>query len=150
MNILLSRKHFSDKLSVCLSLCCILHCIALPILVILMPSLASFWINSESVHIVLVLLAIPISLFAMTKSLRKHNDYKCIGLAILGLFLLTIAIFMHDIGFISEPGHGESGHGEHDNHSGLAEMLETIFTVMGGLVLLSAHFLNIRLTNRIA
>ncbi len=155
MNIFLSRKHFSDKLSVCLSLCCILHCIALPTLVILMPSLASFWINSESVHIVLVLLAIPISLFAMTKSLRKHNDYKCIGLAIMGLFLLTIAIFVHDIGFISEPGHGESGHGEsghgeHDNHSGLEEMLETIFTVMGGLVLLSAHFLNIRLTNRIA
>ena len=125
-----------------------------------MPSLASFWINNESVHIVLVLFAIPISLFAMIKSLRKHNDYKCIGLAILGLFLLTIAIFMHDIGFISEHGHGESGHGEssagagngkdeHDNHSGLEETLETIFTLMGGLVLLSAHFLNIRLTNRI-
>ena len=121
-----------------------------------MPGLASFWINDESIHVVLVLFAIPISLFAMTKSLREHNDYKCIGFAILGLFLLTLAIFMHDIGFISEHGHevsshGESGHDkdEHDNHSGLGETLETIFTLMGGLVLLSAHFLNIRLTNRV-
>ena len=92
MNILLSRKQYSDKLSICLSLCCILHCIALPILIILMPGLASFWINDESIHVVLVLFAIPISLFAMTKSLREHNDYKCIGFAILGLFLLTLAI----------------------------------------------------------
>ena len=84
-----TKKQFSDKLSMCLSVCCILHCIALPFLILLIPSIASLWINDESVHVVLVLLAIPISLFAMSVSLKKHHNYKCIVLAIIGLALLV-------------------------------------------------------------
>ena len=160
MNTAQIKKQFSDKLSICLSVCCILHCIALPFLILLIPSVASFWINDESVHIVLVLLAIPISLFAMGVSLRKHHNYKCIALAAVGLALLVLAIFMHDIGFGGEHGHVEHGNEEHSNekhsdgehgheeHGGLGETLETVFTVLGGLILLSAHFLNIRLTNK--
>ena len=140
-----AKKQFSDKLSICLSVCCILHCIALPFLILLIPSVASLWINDESVHVVLVLLAIPISLFAMSVSLRKHHNYKCIALAVIGLALLVLAIFMHDIGFGGEHADGEHGHEE---HGGLGETLETVFTVLGGLILLSGHFLNIRLTNK--
>ncbi len=155
MNITNIKTQFSDKLSICLSMCCILHCIALPVLILLLPSVASFWINDENVHVIIVLLAIPISLFAMAKSLRIHNNYKCIVLAGIGLFLLVLAIFMHDIGFGGEHAvgehavdeHGKDEHG-HDEHSGLGETLETIFTVMGGLILFGAHFLNIRLTNK--
>ena len=105
MNIAYFNKQISDKLSICLSLCCILHCIALPVLILMIPSISSFWINDENVHIFLVLLAIPISLFAMGKSLRIHNNYKCIALAVVGLLLLVAAIFMHDIGVIVEHGH---------------------------------------------
>ena len=43
--------------------------------------------------------------------------------------------------------HSDGEHG-HEEHGGLGETLETIFTVLGGLILLSAHFLNIRLTNK--
>ena len=157
MNIAYSKKQISDKLSICLSLCCILHCIALPVLILIIPSISSFWINDENVHIFLVLLAIPISLFAMGKSLRIHNNYKCIALAVVGLLLLVAAIFMHDIGFIGEHGHEEHGHEEngqddhgHEEHGGIGETLETIFTVIGGLILLSAHYLNIRLSNKSA
>ena len=155
-----AKKQFSDKLSICLSVCCILHCIALPFLILLIPSVASLWINNESVHVVLVLLAIPISLFAMGVSLRKHHNYKCIALAVIGLALLVLAIFMHDIGFSGEHGHVEHANEEygnekhedgehgHEEHGGLGETLETVFTVLGGMILLSAHFLNIRLTNK--
>ena len=155
MNIAYFKKQISDKLSICLSLCCILHCIALPVLILIIPSISSFWINDENVHIFLVLLAIPISLFAMGKSLRIHNNYKCLALAVVGLLLLVAAIFMHDIGFIGEHGHEEHGHEEngqddhgHEEHGGIGETLETIFTVIGGLILLSAHYLNIRLSNK--
>ncbi len=148
MNITSFNKQFSDKLSICLSVCCILHCIALPFVILMIPRFASFWINDENVHVVLVLLAIPISLFAMAKSLAKHHNYKCISLAGIGLLMLVVAIFMHDIGFIGEHTGEELGHDDHDEHNGLGETLETIFTVIGGLVLLVAHFLNIRLTNK--
>ena len=157
------KKQFSDKLSICLSLCCILHCIALPVVILMIPSFASLWINNEKVHVILVLFAVPISLFAMAKSLRIHHNYKCISLAVIGLSLLVGAIFMHDINFGSESshiGHGEATHHEeaghkdathnmedehgHHEHGGIGETLETIFTVLGGLILLGAHYLNIR------
>ena len=165
MNIAQVKKQFSDKLSICLSLCCILHCIALPVIILMIPSFASLWINNEKVHVILVLFAVPISLFAMAKSLRVHHNYKCISLAIVGLSLLVGAIFMHDINFGSESSHigheevahheeaghkeathhdEEAGHGHHE-HGGIGETLETIFTVIGGLILLGAHYLNIRL-----
>ena len=162
MNIAQVKKQFSDKLSICLSLCCILHCIALPVIILMIPSFASLWINNEKVHIILVLFAVPISLFAMAKSLRVHHNYKCISLAIIGLSLLIGAIFMHNINFGSESHsgheevahheeaehkeathHEEAGHGHHE-HGGIGETLETIFTVLGGLILLGAHYLNIR------
>ena len=163
MNIAQVKKQFSDKLSICLSLCCILHCIALPVIILMIPSFASLWINNEKVHIILVLLAVPISLFAMAKSLRVHHNYKCISLAVIGLSLLVGAIFMHDINFGSESsyiGHGEATHHEdaghveanhhkeaehgYHEHGDIGETLETIFTVLGGLILLGAHYLNIR------
>ncbi len=162
MNIAQVKKQFSDKLSICLSLCCILHCIALPVIILMIPSFASLWINNEKVHVILVLFAVPISLFAMAKSLRVHHNYKCISLAVIGLSLLAGAIFMHDINFGSESHigheevahheeaghkeaipHEEDGHGHHE-HGGIGETLETIFTVLGGLILLGAHYLNIR------
>ena len=163
MNIAQVKQQFSDKLSICLSLCCILHCIALPVIILMIPSFASLWINNEKVHVILVLFAVPISLFAMAKSLRVHHNYKCISLAVIGLSLLVGAIFMHDINFGSEnhigheevahheeAGHKEAahhdeeaGHGHHE-HGGIGETLETIFTVIGGLILLGAHYLNIR------
>ena len=163
MDIAQVKKQFSDKLSICLSLCCILHCIALPVIILMIPSFASLWINNEKVHVILVLFAVPISLFAMAKSLRIHHNYKCISLAVIGLSLLVGAIFMHDINFGSEnhigheevahheeagheeaTHHEEAGHGHHE-HGGIGETLETIFTVLGGLILLGAHYLNIRL-----
>ena len=186
MDIAQVKKQFSDKLSICLSICCILHCIALPVIILMIPSIASLWINNEKVHVILVLFAVPISLFAMAKSLRIHHNYKCISLAVVGLSLLVSAIFMHDINFGSESshiGHGEATHNEeaghkdathneeaghkdathheeevghkdathheevghgHHEHGGIGETLETIFTVLGGLILLGAHYLNIR------
>ena len=150
MTISYFQKQLSDKLSICLSICCILHCIAVPVLILMIPSISSFWISDENVHIVLVFFAVPISLFAMGKSLRIHHNYKCITLASFGLLLLVVAIFMHDLGFNGEHGHEEHGHEEHGNieHSGVGEKLETIFTVLGGLTLLGAHLLNIKLTNK--
>ena len=160
MNIEQVKKQFSDKLSICLSLCCILHCIALPVIILMIPSFASLWINNEKVHVILVLFAVPISLFAMAKSLRIHHNYKCISLAGIGLSFLVIAIFMHNINFGSESthiGHEEIAHHEevghkeatathheeaehgHHEHGGIGETLETIFTVLGGLILSLIH-----------
>ena len=92
----------------------------------------------------------------MAKSLRKHHSYRCLSLAVIGLLLLIAAIFMHDIGFIDNHekhhisnDHVAEEHG-HDEHGGIGEKLEMVLTVFGGLILFYAHFLNIKMTNKIS
>jgi len=119
-------NNIGDKISICLSVCCILHCIALPIIILIIPSFASFWINDEKIHLYLVLLAIPISLFTMIKSFKLHTSYKCMSLAGVGLLLLISAIYMHDLG----------------------EMFEKSFTILGATILCMGHFLNIRFVKK--
>ena len=101
-------------------------------------------------YVLLVLSAIPISLTAMFKSLNKHHNYKCFILAGLGLFLLFIAIFMRDTDIGLEQLHDYHGIEDHahDKLGGLGETLETIFSILGGLVLLGAHFLKIKLSKK--
>ena len=67
---------------------------------------------------------------------------------------------MHDISISGEHVHGvhyieEHSNEKHDDglhvneeHGGLGETLETVFMLLFGLILLSAHFINIRLTNK--
>ena len=119
-------NNIGDKISICLSVCCILHCIALPIIILIIPSFASFWINDEKIHLYLVLLAIPISLFTMIKSFKLHTSYKCMSLAGVGLLLLISAIYMHDLG----------------------EMFEKSFTILVATILSMGHFLNIRFVKK--
>ena len=145
----INTRNITDKFSICLSMCCIMHCLALPALILILPSISTLWINDEQVHVYLVLLAIPISLFAMAKSLKIHNNYKCIALAVIGLLLLVVAIFMHDIGgFFGE--HSEHGEHGHEEHGGYGEILEKFFTVLGALFLVSAHILNLKFSKKFA
>ena len=105
----------------------------------------------KKVHVILVLFAVPISLFSMAKILRIHHNYKSINLAFIGLSLLMVAVLIHDINFglessnighVETTHHGEAGHGHHE-HGSIGETLETIFTVLGSFIFLGAHYLNI-------
>ena len=56
------------------------------------------WINDEKVHVILVFLQFLLVCLQWLNHLRIHHNYKCISLAGIGLLLLVVAIFMHDIG----------------------------------------------------
>ena len=88
----------------------------------------------------------PATLIATKRNSPGASWSRCISLAGIGLFLLVIAIFMHDLGLNAEHSHNEEN--GHEEHSGIGEILETIFTVMGGLILLGAHLFNIKLTKQ--
>ena len=46
-----SMKFFSDKLAIGLSLTCAIHCIALPFLLIGLPSFAALNLDNEAFHV---------------------------------------------------------------------------------------------------
>ena len=118
-----------DIVSILISFACIVHCLFFPALLILLPTLLSS-INNELVHIVLLVFIYPISIYAIYFGFKKHHNKSLFLQGILGILILTLALFMHDITLFGYE-------------------LEAIFTIFGALVLAHAHFKNFR-TNMIS
>ncbi|MEM1435900.1 MAG: MerC family mercury resistance protein [Pseudomonadota bacterium] len=84
----------ADLVAAALSMLCLLHCLALPLLVPLLP-LAGQLFGGEQIHRLLVLLAAPFSLGVMVAALRVPPRSHAAGLAValltgLGLLLLAL------------------------------------------------------------
>lgn len=116
----ISRK--IDLLSIGISGVCAIHCLALPLIITLLPALASTPLSEEHFHQFLALTVIPLSSLALFLGCRQHRDWKLLLVAGPGLFLL---------GFTALLGHdylGENG--------------EKLFTLVGATLLAYSHFLN--------
>ena len=104
-----------NMFAVGLSTLCLLHCIALPLLVTVLPVVAQAAEN-ELLHRVLVLLAVPVSLRVVWKALPGDGNRLFVGAALGGLGLLLLAAFMEAMSQYEQP-----------------------ITVVGGVLLGSAH-----------
>ena len=98
-----------------LSMLCLLHCLALPLLVSLLP-LAAQAAESELAHKVLVLAAVPVSLRVVWKTLPVAGNRLFVVAALGGLGLLLVAAFIETLSAYEQP-----------------------LTVAGGVLLCSAH-----------
>lgn len=117
-----------DRMAIGLSLVCLVHCLALPVIVLIAPALGSVVVGTESpVHWVLLCLALPVSGYALWHGYRHHHDRGALLLGGAGLALMLTAV----------------------SHL-IAPSLETPLTVVGVLALLAAHLRNIRELNRCA
>ncbi|MBW8880232.1 MAG: MerC domain-containing protein [Asticcacaulis sp.] len=96
---------------------CVVHCVALPLLVAILPVLGIFSQN-DIVHKVLVLIAVPLSALALWRS----NGWRKTDIAVLmgtGLFLLALAAFLPSL-----------------------DAFEALISVFGALMVAAAHGLN--------
>ena len=112
----------SDKIAMTLSMICVIHCFFVPSFLILGAGYLSFAIDNEFVHKAIVLLAIPISLFALAIGYKNHKTSSFIPMAVFGLLMLILAVVL-----------GESV---------LGETGERIFTLFGSAALAYAHYKN--------
>lgn len=104
-----------DGAAVGLSLMCLIHCLALPVMSAFLP-LAGIWAEAEWVHQLLVLIALPITALAAAYHRKSSARFSFIAPAVIGLSLLLAA------GFV-EPLHE----------------FETQLTTTGAILLASAH-----------
>lgn len=104
-----------DLYAVGLSTLCVLHCVALPVLVALMPVVGQAAEN-ELVHRVLAVAAVPVSLRVIWKTRPLNRNRLFVGAALLGLALLLLPAFVEAVSAYEEP-----------------------ITVAGGVLLASAH-----------
>ncbi len=117
-----TKERIFDGLAIVLSGTCMLHCLALPLLVTVFPIVQGSLLEEKYFHLIMLVLILPTSLIALTVGCRKHKDKWTIALGAIGLTVLTItALFGHDL-------FGTSG--------------ERITTSIGGLVLAAAHIRN--------
>lgn len=114
----------TDKFSIGLSMLCAIHCLALPVLLVLIPSLSSLPLQNEAFHIWMIVAVIPTSIYALTVGCKKHQRYRLLLWGASGLIFMILAISLgHEI-------IGGSG--------------EKILTLLGATLVVIAHLENFR------
>lgn len=111
-----------DHAGVAVSTACMVHCIALPVLLVFLPGLTVLVPSAESVHVALIAVLVVVAAAAFVPGYRRHRRRAVLGLAGLGLALVGAGALAHELG----------------------EWMETALTVSGSVVLVSAHLLNRR------
>jgi len=109
-----------DGAAVGLSALCLIHCLALPLVVAGLPFLAQF--SEGHLHAQMLVVVLPLSFIALGLGYRHHRNLKIVAAGAVGMLILTIgATVAHDT-------------------LGLAA--DRLFTIVGALVLATAHFYN--------
>ena len=105
-----------------LSSACAIHCFFSPAFILLTSGLFSFSFDNESVHYLILLIALPVSLYALISGFMNHKTAYLLTVGVFGLFVLLLAVAL-----------GESIMGE---------LGEKTFTLIGSFLVVYAHFKN--------
>jgi MerC mercury resistance protein len=118
------HSHLLHKTGMFLSVICLIHCLATPIIITVLPFIAEGWI-SHNTEIALVLISTLIALYLMLKDYKIHGN-------LIPLLVLIVAFSLQIIGlFIVQP------------------MFETVFLILGSLNMAIAYFVNWRLHKKV-
>lgn len=112
-----------DFWGVLISGLCVVHCIAVPIILILFPALGlSFFPQEDMTHAVLLAFILGVAGIAFVTGYRVHGQWQPVAWLVAGLSIIIFATF-----FV---------------HSELGHKWEPIFAIIGSLCLIRAHYLN--------
>ena len=119
------KQSWLDSIAISASFACLVHCLALPLLIAALPSIAEILNIPESFHMAMVVIAVPTSMLALGNGYRKHGTIFPIAIGVMGLCFMTVGAFWS----VSKP-------------------FETALTVMGSVMLALAHVGNWLLADR--
>lgn len=111
-----------DVIGMLFSVTCIVHCLALPLLSSLLPTF-TMSLEEEWIHLLLLALLIPVALYSFITGKRNHHRNAPLILGVMGIIILLLAIFTEDLG---------------------TRELESVLTLVGSLILILSHILNIK------
>lgn len=109
---------WADRLGICLSGLCLIHCLLTPIVLVLLPTVQVLAIHEELHHWLLVTLPV-IAILAFVPGFRRHKNSKIFYWALPGFALLVTSHFFEE-----------------------SLLVATAFSVLGSACLIRAHFLN--------
>ncbi len=111
-----------DKLSITFSLACAIHCLFMPSFLILGSGFLAVSIDNEFLHKILLIVVVPLSLFALISGFRNHRILSFFSIGVTGLLVLITTVIL-----------GESF---------LGEFNEKALTLLGAMIVAYAHFKN--------
>lgn len=118
----LKSPEILDKAAVALSGLCLLHCLALPLLVVVLPFLGT--VAAEQWHGPMLLVVVPVSGVAFSLGFRRHRRRDIIATGMVGMGLMiaggTVAHYL------------------------LGLTADRVLTIAGSVVLAIAHYHNSR------
>lgn len=110
-----------DRVGMTASSLCIAHCVLMPFVIGLLPAVGLSFLAEEGVHQFLVLGMIAIAALSFSRGYKMHQRKHVVGLMAMGLGLLAFAVL---------------------SEGRLTETWLTGITIVGGMVMVSAHWLN--------
>ena len=116
-----------DKLAIGISVFCTLNCLFLPSLLVLSSGYLATQIDSEQIHALILIFALPLSMFALWQGYRNHKRLSFFLIGITGLIIMILAFFFGEIVF------GKLG--------------EQFFTLLGSVIVVYAHYKNFTTCN---
>lgn len=112
-----------DLAGILASALCAIHCAIVPVMMTLGALGGGHWMHNHLVDYIFIFLGLIFAGFALLRSKEKHNSNSPLILAVVGFAILIMAQFDHGI-------------------------LHSILGVSGGLLIISAHMVNWRVSHR--
>jgi len=109
-----------DGAAVGLSALCLIHCLALPLLVAGLPFLAEF--SEGHLHAQMLAVVLPLSILALGLGFRHHRSVPIIATGAVGMIILALGATIA--------------------HEQLGIAADRTFTIVGALILATAHYKN--------
>ena len=120
----------ADKASITLSMACMIHCLLMPSFLILTSGFFALSIDNELIHKAFLIIVLPVSLHALITGYRNHRILSYFYLGASGLWILIFAVFF---------GEGVLG-----------EFAEKSLTLLGSIIVASAHYKNYQACKELA
>ena len=118
----------SDKFAMSFSAMCMIHCLFAPSLIILSYSSLALTVESELIHKTILLLTIPVSIFAISLGYKNHPNNSIIYTGIAGLTILISALLIEE---------------------SIGENAGLILTTIGSLMVIASHYRNYRICKKV-
>ena len=130
-----------DKLAISMAVLCAIHCLIVPILIVLVPLINTTFFVHKDFHLWMLIAVFPTTLASILIGCRKHKDRFVLASCFLGLASLVLAFYLQQQGIA----HCESCAAE----GGISEIGSVAWiNTLGGAFLIVAHSRNFYLCRK--
>lgn len=116
------RRQFNqglvDCIGACISLSCAIHCIAMPLLITILPLIGLGFFVSEPAELIIIGVAVVLALGSIVWGIRHHQRWRAFLVLVVGIAFIATA------------------------HISAEGIYEVILHSSGGILLASAHLVN--------